>query len=164
MGSCYTPAQKGSYVIGLNTNPTISRNGESFYQEYIKTVIYAERGSGWDQRTKQPLEIIALTRPYGLQPNFVFHGQLKSGSKPIADKTIYIEHFEETPPNLDALPVAPFITYEVKTDSDGFFTTTLPQSGWWIIASYADNIGTIEHEGKSYQHNAMAGIWLHVGE
>lgn len=158
----YSPPLKGSYVTGLNTAPSISRNGESLYQEYIKTVIFAERGSGWDQRTNQPLEIIALTRPFGLQPNFVFRGQLLSGDKPVADRTIYIEHFEKEVPNPDSIPVEPLVTFEVKTDAEGFFTTTLPEKGWWIVASYVDDIGTIEHEGKSYQHNAMTGIWLHV--
>lgn len=158
----FTPQIKGCYVIGLNSAPHISRNGESLYQEYIKTVLYAERGSGWDQRTMQPLEIVALTRPFGIKPGFTFRGRLMKADQPIADKTIYIEHFEETVPNPDTLPVEPLITFEVKTDSDGFFTATLPESGWWIIASYSDNIGKITREGKTYQHNAMAGIWLHV--
>jgi uncharacterized GH25 family protein len=158
----YTPPLKGSYVIALNTGASVSRDETSLYQEYIKTVIYAERGSGWDQRTWQPLEIVALTRPFGIQPGFVFRGRLMKGDQPVADSIVYIEHFMEDVPNPDTLPVEPLITFEVKTDGDGFFTVTLPDSGWWIVASYADNTGKIEHEGKTYQHNAMAGIWVHV--
>lgn len=158
----FVPPLKGSYVTGLNTAPSISRNGETLYQEYIKTVIFAERGSGWDQHTNQPLEITALSRPFGIRPGFTFRGRLLSGEKPIANQTIYLEHFEENVPDPDSIPVEPLVTFEVKTDNDGFFIATLPEKGWWIVASYVDEIGTIEHEGKTYQHNAMAGIWLHV--
>lgn len=160
----FQPELKGSYLVTLDTKPSISRNGDTLYQEYIKTVLYVERGSGWEQRSGQPLEIVPLTRPFGLQAGFVFRGRLMNNDKPIANETVYIEHKLTTAPNAENLPPEPLITFEVVTDADGYFLATLPESGWWILASYVDDIGKIEHEGNTYQHNAMAGLWVHVEE
>ncbi len=158
----FTPDQKGNYIVALNSAPSISRNGENLYQEYLKTVLHVERGGSWEQRSGQPLEIVPMTRPYGLLEGFTFTGRLLKGEEPVANQTVYIEHLEVPSPKPDEIPPEPFVTYEVNTDHQGYFSTTLPESGWWILASYVDDIGKIEHDGKTYNHNAMAGIWVHV--
>lgn len=158
----FAPKQSGDTVIALDSAPSISRNGETLYQEYVKTVIHAERQRGWDARTGRPLEIVPLTRPYGLQEGFVFTGRLMKGDEPVAGETIYIEQFVEEVPDPDNLPPEPLITQVVKTGEGGYFTHTLPNAGWWVMGAYVDGIGEIGHEGKTYRLNAFAGLWVRV--
>lgn len=156
----YKPTQKGDTLLALSTVPDIS--GNSIYQEFIKTYIHVEQQDGWRNRSGQPLEFMPLTRPYGVEPGDVFTGRLMKGDEPVSGIEVYIEHFEEEVPEM--FPAEPFITKVVVTDPNGVFSCTLPSAGWWICAAYVDDVGKAQHEGKEYNLNALAGLWVNVSE
>ena len=158
----YTPDAAGDVILALDTAPDISKSGKNLFQEYLKTYIHVEREIGWDRRTGQPLEIVPLTRPYGLQEGFVFTGRLMKGEEPVPDVKVYVEQKLSTPPKAEDLPPEPLITAVVKTDERGYFSHTLPNAGWYILGAFVDQLGTITRDGKTYTHDGFAGIWVHV--
>jgi cobalt/nickel transport protein len=158
----YTPMIKGDTIIRLDSHAEVDLDGGTVYQEYIKTWVHAERQRGWDQRTGQPLEIVPLTRPYGLVEGAVFSGRLMKGDAPVSDTEIYLERFVEQELAAEEYPPEALITFSVKTDKDGYFAYTLNEPGWWVIGGYADGVGNKEISGKVLTLDAFAGIWLHV--
>jgi cobalt/nickel transport protein len=157
----YTPTMRGDSVIAVNKEPEFGFNN-TMYQEFIKLVIHTEEINNWDQRTNQPIEIVPLTRPYGMEEGFVFTGRLMKGDEPLAGATILIEEFLEHIPALADLPAEPFITREVKTDVNGVFSHTLPRASWWIFAAEVEDAGEIERDGVTYQLNGLTALWVKV--
>ncbi len=157
----FTPDTRGDTILAVDSNPEIGFNN-SLHQEYIKLVVHTEESGGWDNRTGQPLEIVPLTRPYGLEEGFVFTGQLLMGDEPVPNAVVQIEEFLERIPNPELLPPEPFITREVKTDPNGVFTHTLPRAAWWIFAVEVEDAGEVVRNGVTYNLNALAAFWLKV--
>jgi len=155
----FQPTQKGDTVIALNTIPTFGRNQQA-YQDFLKAVVHVERQDGWRERTGQPLEIVPLTRPYGLEEGMVFTAQLMKGNEPVAGAEVEIERFLPDPPK--DLPPEPMITRVVVTDPNGVFSCTFPDPGWWLCAAYMKDVGKIEKDGETYTQNGLAGIWIHI--
>jgi len=157
----YTPDQKGDHIIGLNSSIYFGRKQQA-YQDFLKVFIHAERTEGWRNKTGQPMEIVPLTRPYGLEAGFVFSGQVLKNGEPAPGVEIEIEQYLDTPPDLKNLPPEPMITRIAVTDPNGVFVHTLPHQGWWIMAAYVEDVNKIRHEGKTYSLNAQAAMWVHV--
>ncbi|MDP8244340.1 MAG: DUF4198 domain-containing protein [Candidatus Hinthialibacter antarcticus] len=159
----FKPTEPGDYLIAIDSEPYVSRNNAA-YQDFVKITLHTERQDGWRQRTGQPLEIVPLTRPYGLEAGSVFTGRVMMSDKPIADAEIEVEHYLTEEPDLDALPPDPFITRVVVTDPNGVFHITLPESGWWVVACAVDGIGRHVLDGKSYPLNGLAAMYIYVDE
>lgn len=159
----YAPADFGDSIVALNSEPLFGLN-QVVNQEYLKVILHASGQSGWDQRTGQPIEIVPLTRPYGMEEGFVFTGQLMQGDQPLAGVDIEIEQFLTHVPRPEDLPPEPMITRVVKTDVNGIFSYTLPNPGWWILAASVDNAGVITIDGNEYTLNGLAALWVHVEE
>ncbi len=157
----YQPKLKGDTIIALNAEKVLGRNNQA-YQEFTKLLVHVEREDGWDQRTGQPLEIVPLTRPYGHVSGFVFTGRLMKGEEPVANAVVEIEQYLNRQPDLNNLPPDVMITLTTKTDINGYFSYSLPRPGWWMMASYVENVGEVEKDGETYQINGTAQIWLHV--
>lgn len=157
----FQPEAPGDFIIALDTEPEFGLNN-TVHQEYLKVLVHAEESGEWDKRTGQPLEIVPLTRPYGLEEGYVFTGQLFKGDQPLGGAEIEIEQFLTHVPAVEDLPPEPLITKVVKTDPNGVFSHTLPHPGWWIIAASVENAGEIEIDGQTFTLSGLAGLWVHV--
>jgi len=157
------PDEPGDIVVSLDSEPEIGLNN-AVYQEFMKVVVHVDEQGGWDQSTGQPIEIMPLTRPYGMEAGFVFTGQLLNQGEPVANATIEIEEFLNFVPEVSALPPEPLITKVVKTDMNGIFSYSLPNAGWWIIASTLDDAGTTTIDGQEYNLSGLGALWLHIEE
>lgn len=159
----YKADHSGDTVIALDSEPEFRLNNV-LYQEYLKIFVHAEESEGWQHRTGQPLEIVPLTRPYGLEEGFVFTGRLMKGDEPVSGAEIEIEQFLTRVPRVEDLPPEPLITKVVVTDPNGVFSHTLPNPGWWICAAHVENLGEVTRDGQTYTLSPLAGIWIHVEE
>ncbi len=157
----YKPTQPGDTIVALDSEPVFGLNN-TLEQEYLKICVHAEDQGGWDQRTGQPIEIVPLTRPYGLEEGFVFTGRLMKGDQGLAGVDVEIEQFLTHIPALADLPPEPLITKVVKTDPNGVFSYTLPHTGWWILAAHVEEAGQIQKGGKTYTLSGLAALWVHV--
>ena len=159
----YTTTQAGDSVIALDASPTLGLNFVMF-QEFVKVVIHAVEQTDWDARTGQPIEIVPLTRPYGLEAGYVFTGRLMQGDEPLEGVLIEIEQSLDRVPAIEDLPPEPIITKAVKTGPGGVFSHTLPHAGWWIIAAEVDDIDEVDIEGEIWDRSGLAALWVYVGE
>jgi len=156
----FEPA-RGDTVIAVDGAAEVDRVQKSLYREYVKVCLHRGLQEGWNQRTGQPLEILPLTRPYGLRAGMVFSGRLLRGNVPVADAELYCERLSDRRPAAP-LPPEPLITFVVRTDPEGRFVVSLPDAGWWVLGAYVENWGKVRHENDEYRLDGFAGLWLRV--
>lgn len=159
----FSPSARGDTILAVDSHPEFGFNN-TIRQEFIKTIVHVEEQGGWDNLTGQPVEIVPLTRPYGLEKGYVFTGQVLAGGEPAAGATVLIEEFLPAIPSLADLPPEPFITKEVKTDPNGVFSYTLPNAAWWIIAAEIEGAAEVERDGQTYTLNGLGALWVKVEE
>jgi cobalt/nickel transport protein len=157
----FTPEQRGDYVFILNTPPVWMQEDEEFLQDTVKVVLHVLTQKGWDAAQGQGLDLVPLTRPYGLQPGMVFQAEVLDASKPLARSLVEIERYNRSVPK--ALPPDEHITRTARTDANGVVTTTLTEPGWWGLTVERD-AGTRDHQGKAYPLRRRCTFWVHVDE
>jgi cobalt/nickel transport protein len=157
----FEPA-RGDGLLALDSAASVDAAQKTVYREFVKVCLHRGRQDGWHRRTGQPLEIVPLTRPYGLRPGMVFTGKLLRGDAAVAHTEVYFERLNERRPASGALPPEPLITFAVRTDANGQFTVALPDGGWWVLGAYVDDLGRVQHDGKDHRLEGFAGIWLHI--
>jgi cobalt/nickel transport protein len=156
--------ERGDHLVALDSAPSIDSAARTVYQEYVKVCVHRGLQEGWNRRTGQPIEIVPLTRPYGLRAGTVFTGRLLRGETPLADTEIHLERLNQRRPARSELPPDPLITLTVRTDSEGRFALSLLDPGWWVIGAYVDQFGTVQRDGQQYQLDGFAGLWIRVEE
>lgn len=146
----YTPRERGDHVVAL-TGPVLEHDGEKT-QDFVKVVLHVPAvQKGWDRVLGDPLEIVPLTRPYGIVVAGGFRGEVLADGQPLAHADVEVEFCNTRPP--ERLPAEPFVTRVEKTDRAGAFSTTLERAGWWILSvSRGTKDGT-----------QRASLWVHVG-
>lgn len=157
----FEPVRGDTWLV-LDCAPEVDREQKTVYREFVKTCVHRGRQEGWERRSGQPLEIVPLTRPYGLRPGMVFSGRLLRGDAPAAGAEVYYERLSDRPPAPGLRPPEPLITFAVRTDADGRFVLALPEPGWWVVGAYVEDLGTELHGDEPYRLEGFAGLWLRV--
>jgi len=155
---------RGDTWIAVDGAPAVDTSQKTIYQEYVKVCVHRGRQTGWNRRTGQPLEILPLTRPYGLRTGMVFAARLMHGDIPVANTEIFFERLNEQPPDPKHLPPEPLITYVVRTDAEGHFFVAFPDPGWWVVGAYANDLGKVRREETDFLLDGFAGLWVRVEE
>ncbi len=166
----YTPESLGDCWIVLEAPAYAIEEEDEAVQDYVKQCIHVMAEQGWDRPVGLPIELVPLTRPYGLEAGFAFTAQALLDGKPLAGATVEIEKFNGFHVGEDALPEdqfgtedVPMITRVAKTDAHGYVTYTLDEPGWWMI-SVSSESGTVTAGGKEYPRVLRGGLWVHVGD
>jgi len=126
----YRLARSGVYIFYMEQEPLWVPEEDRFVSHNAKTVT-AVSGSeeGWDETVDLAMEIVPLTRPFGLYTGNVFQGIVMLDRKPLPLAKVEIVYY-----NKDGHAVVPadfMIIQVVKTDSNGVFTYAAPRAGWW---------------------------------
>ena len=150
------PVRSGDYIISLHGASEIEE--ESVWSAYTKLVLHCGRGAGWEQKIGDPVEIVPLTRPYGIRAGSVFSAVVVVDGEPAPGLEIEFEEMNDAVPG--EIPPEPLVTGVTRTDSDGQFQVTLDREGWWGLA--VSHEGTIEHEGKKKTHLKTAFCWVYI--
>ncbi|MCO5166382.1 MAG: DUF4198 domain-containing protein [Planctomycetes bacterium] len=146
----FTPDERGDHVVAL-TGPLQEHEGKRF-QDFVKVVVHVPSVQrGWDRVVGDPLEVVPLTRPYGVPVGSTFRAEVLAGGAPLVHAAVEVEYRHEAPP--DPLPPEPFITRVERTDRAGAFATTLDRAGWWILSVTREADGGVQR----------ASLWVHVG-
>lgn len=155
----FTPEQRGDYLFIVNAAPVWMEEDQEYYQDTVKAVLHVQAQQGWERAAGQALEVVPLTRPYGLQPGMVFQTQAFADAKPLAGALVEVEHYNPAPPQ--RLPPDEHITRTARTDPNGAVTTTLTDPGWWALTAQRIN-GRREHAGKMFPVRQRATLWVFV--
>ena len=126
---------RGDYIIYADFEALHVEDEEVTWEDHVKAIVHYKGSTGWDHKTGQIMEIVPLTRPYGLEEGFVFVGQVLYNGNPLADASVEIEKYYPVGEAPDPLPEEPMITRETKTDANGVFSFTLDEPGIWVTAA-----------------------------
>jgi len=150
----------GDYIYYVKPVPYFEPSENKFIIHYTKTIISHGGGDRWDDMVGLPVEILPLSRPYGLWTHNLFRGVIVQNGKPVPFAKIEIEHKNEQ--NLKA-PNDSYITQVIKADANGVFAYSFPKAGWWGLAALIEDGETMEGiDGKDYVVEKGALIWINV--
>lgn len=153
-----TPAQRGDHLLLIEGAPL--SHGQDQVRDFAKLVLPVsgvERG--WDRAAGAPLEIVPLTRPYGLPDQVTLRAQVLRNGEPLAGAIVQLEQRNDAAP--EELPHPAFITRVEKADAQGVFSASLSGPRWWILAVEAP---TGEKSPQGGQVVQRATLWVHVGQ
>jgi len=157
----FTPARRGDHVLVAEAQPVWMAEEGLFFHDQVKAVVHVATEVGWDRTACGPLELVPLTRPYGLEPHVAFQAQALANGKPAPGVIAEVERYNEVAPAEGSLPPDEQITRRVKADPNGVLTATLHDPGWWAITTITDG-GTRDHDGKPRAVRRRATLWVHV--
>jgi cobalt/nickel transport protein len=140
----FTPDIKGDYIIYADFEALVVEEEEVAWEDHVKAIIHYKTSEGWDQTTGQIMEIVPLTKPYGLEEGFIFTGKVLYNGIPLADAPIEIEMFYPVGVCTEEnLPEEPMVTRETKSDPNGIFSFTLDEPGVWVVCA-SNTVGSME--------------------
>lgn len=155
----YTPEREGDYVFAW-TGGLFSEPPQRQVFDFGKVVIHA-RGAqiGWSQVVGHELEIVPLTRPYGVPVGTSWRGQVLLGGQPMIGGVVEAETYTEAVP--EPLPELMEYRRAERTDPQGCFAVTFDRAGWWLLSVATD--GGPGEQGSSPRPQRRAVFWLFVG-
>ncbi len=157
----YRLKEPGDYIFYLEPAP-YWESGEGRMIVHDTKVVVDGFGGGesWDAEVGFPVEIIPLTRPYGLWTGNLFQGLVKYKGQPVPFATVEVEWRNDgsvTPP-ADA-----FVTQVIKTDAHGVFAYAMPRAGWWGFAALVEADQPMKNpEGKEVPGELGGLIWVYT--
>ncbi|MCF6237137.1 MAG: DUF4198 domain-containing protein [Gammaproteobacteria bacterium] len=157
--SVYKIRKPGDHLFFVEPQPYWEAAEKRFIIHYTKTVVNAfGMEEGWDHELGLKVEIVPLTRPYGLWTNNLFRGVVKHNGKAVPFARVEVEYYNDK--GEVTAPADPFITQVIKTDANGVFSYAMPKSGWWGMAALIESDETMSHEGKEYPVELGAVLWV----
>lgn len=167
----YEPTALGDSYLCLEAPEILVEEEGMFWRDYVKAPIHVMAEVGWDKPVGLSIEMVPLTRPYGIEEGFVFKGQALYKGKPLANARVEIEKFngfyvegENLPTDQFGNEDVPMITRAAKTDANGYVVYTLDEPGWWMVSVAHEPEEMVEHNGKKYPVEVRGGLWVHVQE
>lgn len=157
----YTPRERGDFTIAAVMPPIWIEEEQVFWQDTVKVVLHVQSQKGWDAVFGHDLELVPLTRPYGLQSGMVFQVQALAKGKPLAGAMVEVERYNPIAPA--ELPEDEQITRRVKSDPNGIATCNLTDAGWWCITVERD-AGQRERQGKMQRLRQRATFWIYADQ
>ena len=161
--SQFTLKKPGVYIFYMDPEPYWESAEDSFISHYTKVVVPAfGEEEGWDKEVGQKIEIVPLTRPFGLYAGNVFQGIVKLDGKPSPYAAVEIEFYNKDN-NVEA-PTEYMVTQSVKADRNGVFTYAVPKAGWWGFAALTTADFKIKKDGKDKAVEIGGVIWVYFQE
>ncbi len=147
----------GVYQIFVDPKPYFEPAEGRFIKQITKVYVEAYGlENGWNRRIGLKAEVVPLTRPFGIWEGNTVRARVYINGKPAANARVEIEYLNT---RHIRVPADAFITQVVRTDSQGYFTYTIPWAGWWgfSVIGYG---GKREHKGKLYPVELDAVMWV----
>ncbi|MGE5256099.1 MAG: DUF4198 domain-containing protein [Hyphomicrobiales bacterium] len=161
--SQYTFKKPGVYIFYMDPEPYWEPAEDSFIVHYTKVVVPAFGDEeGWDREVGQKIEIIPLTRPFGLYAGNVFQGIVKVDGKPLPYGEVEIEFYNRE--NKVEAPTEYMVTQVVKTDRNGVFTYAAPKAGWWGFAALTTADFKLKKDGMDKPVEIGGVIWVYFND
>ena len=155
----YAVKSPAVYQFYIDPVPYFEPAEEKFIRHQTKTIVNAfGADEEWDAPIGLKAEIVPLSRPYSILKGGLFEGQVLYKGKIAPDTEVEIEFYNDGK-KLKA-PNDSFVTLVTKTDANGVFRPVLPLERWWGFAALIDDDETITREGKKYQIELGAVLWL----
>ncbi|GGZ05070.1 DUF4198 domain-containing protein [Shewanella fodinae] len=155
----YQIKRPGDYLFYVEPAPYWEPAEGKMIVHYTKVVVDAfGMEDNWDAEVGLPVEIVPLTRPFGLWTGNLFQGVVKRNGKPVPFAEVEVEWCNDgsvTP------PADPYITQVVRADANGTFSYVMPKAGWWGFAALLEGKKPMKNpEGKEVPVERGGLIWV----
>ncbi len=158
--SPYTLKKPGVYIFHMEPEPYWEPAEDAFIVHYTKVVVPAFGDEeGWDKEVGQKIEIVPLTRPFGLYAGNVFQGIVMLDGKRMPYAEVEIEFYNQE--EKAEAPNEYLVTQVVKTDRNGVFTYAVPKAGWWGFAALTTADFKLKKDGKDKAVEIGGVIWVY---
>jgi cobalt/nickel transport protein len=171
----FTPERRGDHLVILITAPVWLDEEKRFVQDTVKMVFHVQTQNGWYALARATpsgnfVELVPLTRPYGLQAGMVFQAQVVTNPPaelsrrdwvPVPGAQVEVERYHAATPK--ELPPDEHITRTVRTDPNGVATCTLPEAGWWAL-TVPHRSALRERQGKTFPVQYRSTLWVFVDD
>ncbi len=161
--AAYEIKRPGDHVFLVRPQPYWEPAEDKFIIHLTKVCVNAfGMENGWDKPVGAEVEIVPLSRPYGLWTGNCFTGQVLKQGKPVPFAEIEVEYLNPIKNGKPSVtpPDAPFITQIIKADENGIFHYSMPRAGWWGFAALIDADYKIKKDGKDKDVELGAVYWV----
>ncbi len=160
----YVVTRPADYVFFMQPKPYWESAENKFIIHFTKVIVDALGAEeGWDQPIAKaagiPVEIVPLSRPYGLYAGNLFTGQVFRDGKAVPGAEIEIEYWGK---GKSKAPTDSHVCQVIKADPNGIFSYAMPRAGWWGFSAIMEAAEPIEYEGKAKKVEIGAVIWVHA--
>jgi len=132
--AAYTFRQPADSIFYIEPAPYWEPAERKMIIHYTKVVVSAFGAEeGWDAPVGLPVEIIPLSRPYGLWTGNLFRGIVTKNGKPVPFAEIEVEYYNKN--RRVKIPADPYATQVIRADGNGVFAYAMPREGWWGFAA-----------------------------
>ena len=158
----YNIKRPGDYYFYMVPQAYWEPEEDCYIIHYTKVCVSALGAEvGWDQPVGLAMEIMPLTRPYGLYAGNSFTGQVQYQGKALPGCTVEVEYYN--PDGAKKAPTSSHITQEVRSDPNGVFSFSMPWKGWWGFAAlHTDPNKTMDKDGKAKEVEQGGVFWIYV--
>ena len=154
-------------VVRSHFSEPIDRNLEDHAKLYIH-VRGGEHGlqTGWEEplgtaERPEPIEIVPLTRPYGIPVGGTFRGRVLESGRPAAGASVEAEGYPGPEGAREPFPDLWEYRRWERTGDDGAFSVTFDRPGWWMLSCSTD--GAPKASSGTRGHVQRSVVWLFVG-
>ena len=150
----------GLYRLVLETRPYWEEKQDIFLQQFAQMLVPVQGSEyGWDTPVGLKLEILPLTRPFGLRAPALFTGRVLLDGKILSDSAVRIEYL-----NVDrrTAPSPYHQTQRVRTDERGIFSFVCSYPGWWGFAAATKGDPLKGPDGQSKKTELSGVLWIYI--
>jgi cobalt/nickel transport protein len=157
----YKVKKPGDYIFYMEPQPYWEPAEDCFIIHYTKTIVDALNAEeGWDQPLGLKIEIVPLTRPYGLWAGNSFTGKVLFKGAPLANADVEVEFYNNG--GEVEIPSPTYVTQVVRTDANGVFTYAMPWGGWWGFAALTTDDEKIKKDGQPKNVEVGGVLWIYL--
>ncbi len=160
----YTPQTRGDHILAMTAGLQWDGESSEWLQDHVKTVLHVQAEEGWSRRTGQPLEVVPLSRPYGVLAGDALSFRILYNNKPAAGVRVERELLSQTAPAPAELPSEAFIAYSANTGADGTVVFSFPAAGWYGITAIRGSGREHAEDGKKGELIERSTLWVYVNE
>lgn len=155
-------SRDGLYQFIAETKPWWDDSNKSYYQQQAKLLLPVNKANyGWDLSTGQALEILPLTRPFGLKTPALFSGRAMADGKPLVNALIKMAPLSKI---ADQVKADWYANLEAKTDINGQFSFVLNSPGWWYCVVSLPIAPLKGPDGEMRPVELTSILWINVGK
>jgi cobalt/nickel transport protein len=155
------PDRPGDHIFFAEGAPYWEAAERTWLVHSAKVVVpFAGAQVGWDQPIGLPVEILPLTRPYGIWVGNCFRGQVIHQGQPVAGATVEVEFWNAG--RQIEVPEQTLASQVLKTDDRGIFCYSFPWAGWWGFAALVDGAPRPGPDGQEAAVELGGTIWIYV--
>jgi cobalt/nickel transport protein len=161
--AAYALKGPGDHTFYIEPEPYFEKAEGAYIIHYTKVTVNAfGLEDAWDAPAGLPVEIVPLTRPYGIWAGNLFTGRVLRAGKPVPGATVEVEYLNAS--SEVAAPAGPYVTQTVHADDRGVFSYAMPRAGWWGFAALVDADYTLKCGSAQCPVELGGVIWVRTRE